>query len=154
MTLTDGLPPERLPRPTLFMSIAELHGQRSSCPRAQVGVTATRDNRVIASGYVGAPADTPHCLEVGCLIENDHCIRSIHAEANLIAWCAREGISLKGATLWCTYSPCYNCAKLIVNLGVAQIVYLNYYTGDGGRGVDLLMNLDIATVPFNVVNQP
>lgn len=86
-------------------------------------------------------------------MSNGNCIRSIHAEANLIAWCAREGITLKGATLWCTYSPCYNCAKLIANLGIGQFVYQNYYMGDEGRGVDLLMNLDIPIVPFSVVNQ-
>lgn len=147
--MTSGSARSRLSRPDLFMNIARLHGERSSCIRAKVGVTATRDDRVIASGYVGAPHGMPHCLDVGCDIERGHCVRSTHAEANLIAWCARVGAPLHGTTLWCTHAPCYTCAKLIANLDIIQLVYLHKYSDD--RGVDLLMNLDVPVVPFKLI---
>lgn len=151
MTDAGGSEHYRMSRPELFMNVAELTGLRGTCPRASVGVTATRDNRIIASGYVGAPSGMPHCAEVGCLMENGHCIRSIHAEANMISWAAREGIPLRGATIWCTIEPCFTCAKLLVNIAPEQVVYQHTY-GDG-KGTDLLMNLDIPVVPFEIMNQ-
>lgn len=115
------------------MRIAELYGQRSSCPRAEVGVTATKEGRVIASGYVGAPHGQPHCIDAGCIIGADGgCIRSVHAEANMIAWAARTGTSLEGTTVWCTHSPCLNCAKLLINAGITRFVYLYEYRDTSG----------------------
>lgn len=146
---TVGPPRERLSRPRLYMGVAELHGQRSTCRRAQVGVTAVRDHRIIASGYVGAPAGMPHCLDLGCDIENGGCIRSVHAEANMIAWAAREGISLHNSIFWCTHSPCFNCAKLISNIGIRGLVYKQAYRDN--RGVELLINQDIRVNTFQRV---
>lgn len=121
------MPRERLPRHSLFMMTAELFGRRSSCPRANVGCVATLEGRIIASGYVGAPHGLPHCLEVGCELENGHCVRTVHAEANLIAWAARIGTSLLGSTVWCTHSPCRRCAQLLSNAGVEKLVYQDRY---------------------------
>jgi dCMP deaminase len=102
------------------MHIAELFGERSSCPRADVGAVAVRDGRIVASGYVGAPSGQPHCDEVGCDIEMGHCVRTIHAEANLVAWAARVGTSLEGTTVYCTHSPCRRCAQLLLNAGIDE----------------------------------
>lgn len=146
---TNGPRRERLSRYELCMGIARLNAERSTCLRAKVGVTAVRDNRVVAAGYVGSPSGMPHCLDLGCDIENGGCVRSIHAEANLISWAARVGTSLYGCTLWSTHAPCYNCAKLIANLGIERFIYENVYRDD--RGVDLLMNLDIPIIPYEMM---
>lgn len=124
---SSGSAPQRLSRSDLFMQIAHLFGRRSSCPRADVGCIAVLEGRIIASGYVGAPHGQPHCTEVGCAMKDDHCERTVHAEANLVAWSARVGTPLLGSTVWCTHSPCLNCTKLLANAGVEKIVYSSGY---------------------------
>lgn len=124
----------------LFMGIAEMFGRRSSCPRANVGCVATLEGRIVASGYVGAPHGQPHCLEVGCEMENDHCVRTVHAEANLVAWSARVGTSLLGTTVWCTHSPCRTCAQLLANAGVKDLHWHHIYDQDA---LDLMFKLGI-----------
>jgi len=124
----------RLTRTQLFYEIARLYGNRSSCPRAQVGVIAVREGRITAAGYVGAPSGLPHCLDVGCEIENGGCIRSVHAEANMIAWAAREGIPLRGTEVYCTHLPCLACAKLLANAGIKSLHYdIDYRDPRGGQ---------------------
>jgi dCMP deaminase len=131
---------QRLSRPDLFMSVAAFFGQRSSCSRAEVGCIATLEGRIVASGYVGAPHGQPHCLEVGCDMEGGHCVRTVHAEANLIAWAARVGTSLLGTTVWCTHSPCRNCALLLANAGVKDLHWHHIYDEDA---LDLMFDLGI-----------
>jgi dCMP deaminase len=123
---------QRLSRNELFANVAQLYGQRSTCPRANVGVVAVRDGRVVAAGYNGAPKGHDHCLNVGCEMENDHCVRSVHAEANLISWAAREGIRLHGTTIYITHTPCKHCAKLLINAGVSAVYIENEYGHSAG----------------------
>lgn len=149
---------ERLPREQLYMGIAQLMALRSTCPRASVGAVAVQDGRVVATGYNGAPAKEPHCLDVGCDIqrvgydeqhsdEECHCIRTVHAEANLIAWAARAGVALFGASMYTTHGLCLNCAKLAVNAGFSTINYTIIYDR---RGIDLLYKagLQVFCVPY------
>jgi dCMP deaminase len=96
-----------------------------------VGCIAVLEGRIVASGYVGAPHGQPHCLDVGCEMENGHCVRTIHAESNLIAWAARTGTSILGTTVWCTHSPCRKCAQLLGNAGVQRVVYDEFYNKEG-----------------------
>jgi dCMP deaminase len=116
----------RIGRDGLFMGVAELFAKRSTCLRAKVGAVAVRDNRIVATGYNGAPQGFPHCTEHTCNPDNP-CEETIHAEANLIAFSARAGISLEGTTLYCTHAPCKNCSRLILQSGIAEIVYKNPY---------------------------
>lgn len=141
----------RLTRPRLFTSIALLYGQRSSCSRAQVGVIALREWRIVASGYVGAPKGEPHCLDEGCLIEEGGCIRSVHAEANMIAWAAREGISLKDTMVVCTHQPCLSCAKLLLNAGIGIFIWQLPYRDP--RGLELLKRNGIMTMSLEEFEQ-
>lgn len=83
-----------------FIRIAKEIASRSTCPRAAVGAVVVRDNRIISTGYNGAPAGKPHCEDVGCLMIDGHCKRAIHAETNALALAARYGIRLEGATLY------------------------------------------------------
>lgn len=141
----------RLSRQELFYEIARLYGRRSSCPRADVGVIAVRAGRVTAAGYVGAPAGLAHCDQIGCLMESGGCIRSVHAEANMIAWAAREGIALFGTDVYCTHLPCLACAKLLANTGISSLYYEQDYRDH--RGGQLLTDLGVKVVRFIRVNR-
>lgn len=118
---------DRISRSELFMEVAHLLRQRSTCSRGKVGAVLTRDNRIIATGYNGAAPGEPHCLDLGCDVhENMHeagCQRTVHAEANVIAYAARHGQSCEGATLYCTHGACLKCAQLILSAGIANVVY-------------------------------
>ncbi len=113
----------RISRNELFMEIALLMSKRSACPRKQVGCVAIKDKRVIASSYNGVlPGVDP---SEG--IDDDDNSKTVHAEANLIAYCAREGIALKGCTLYLTLSPCEKCAELIIQSRVKEVVFKELY---------------------------
>ncbi len=114
---------ERITREDLYMGIAHLFSRRSTCQRLQVGCTIIKDGRVICSGYNGALKSVTH-LGGMCKCNIDKpCTQAIHAEANAIAFAAKEGISLKGAWLYCTHSPCIKCAELIIQAGITVVQY-------------------------------
>jgi dCMP deaminase len=82
-----------------------------------------RDKRILTTGFNGSPAGQDHCDEVGHLMVNGHCIRTIHAETNSIIQAALHGVSTRGATCYVTHLPCINCTKVLINAGIARIVY-------------------------------
>lgn len=127
-------------RPTrdeLLLEHAEIVARRGTCSRLQVGAVLARDGRLLVSGYNGAPAGMPHCNHTctcgdselmrvphwdGCPADGA-CTISVHAEANCIAYAARLGIPTLGADLVTTHSPCNACAQLIINAGIASVIY-------------------------------
>lgn len=114
----------RIDRDEMLMRVAVIVSNRGTCNRAQVGAVLARDGRIISTGYVGAPSGLPHCTDVGCDTSTySGCLRTVHAEANAIAFAARYGISTDGSDLYCTHSPCGNCAKLIINAGISRLIY-------------------------------
>lgn len=118
-----------------FMDITCLVAKRATCTRRAVGAIIVKDRRVLATGYNGAPSHVRHCAEVGCLREQmevpsgerHELCRGIHAEQNAIIQAAYHGVSIKGASLYCTNQPCSICAKMIINAGIVQIVYQSGY---------------------------
>lgn len=115
-----------------FMNLAKLAAERSSCDRANVGaVIVNKDNRIIATGYNGSVGSkTPHCDEIGHTMRDGHCIATLHAELNCISYCAKEGIPLKGSTLYVTHFPCLNCTKALIQSGIVRIIYHEAYRVD------------------------
>ncbi len=109
------------------MQIARTVATRATCPRASVGAVITRDHRILTTGYNGAPRGVPHCLDVGCLLVNEHCQRATHAEANAVVQAALHGVGTVGATAYCTHSPCGSCTKLLISAGIERIVYETSY---------------------------
>ncbi len=107
-----------------FLKIAEVVGTRATCPRKQFGVVITIENKIVSTGYNGSPSGMPHCYDVGCIMENNHCVRTIHAEINAIVT-AKCG--LNGATLYSKGLPCYNCTKQIIQSGIKKVVYQEDY---------------------------
>jgi len=110
-----------------FINIALDVSTRSTCLRAQVGAIIVKDKRILTTGYNGAPKGLPHCLDEGCEIVNGHCVRTLHAEQNAILQAALYGVSLEGGTIYITHQPCHTCAKMIINAGVARVVYAGHY---------------------------
>ena len=109
------------------MHIAQTVSTRSTCPRAAVGCVLVRRHRILTTGYNGAPRGTAHCTEVGCTLVGGHCVRATHAEANAVVQGALHGVSLEGATAYCTHQPCVNCSKLLISAGAEKIVYGGAY---------------------------
>lgn len=110
-----------------FMGIAKTVSERSTCDRKHVGAVIVRENVILSTGYNGSVRGESHCDDVGHLLEDSHCVRTVHAEANAIAQAAREGIALRGGAIYVTSSPCWPCQKLILNAGIWRIVYGSGY---------------------------
>ncbi len=110
-----------------FMEIARQVSTRGTCDRKHVGAVVVRDRSILSTGYNGSIAGTEHCDEVDHMMEDGHCVRTIHAEANAIIQAARNGVMLNGSTLYTTSSPCWQCFKLISNSGIRKIVYGEFY---------------------------
>ena len=112
-----------------FLEMAHSVSTRSTCNRKQVGCVLVRDNQLLSSGYGGSIKGQPHCMDEGCAIDEatGGCVRTVHAEMNAIAQAACNGVSVKGATAYCTLSPCNWCFKTLVNAGVTRIVYNEEY---------------------------
>ncbi len=109
------------------MNLAREAATRSTCPRKSVGALVVRDKAILATGYNGSIRGLPHCTEVGCLMENEHCVRTVHAEANALLQAARHGVSIDKADIYVTASPCWDCFKLIANAGIARVLYGEFY---------------------------
>ena len=122
---------------TYFIQIAHLVATRATCPRRSVGAVIVRDKRILATGYNGAPAGLPHCppegdehdWPKGCMMAG-HCVRSLHAEQNCLLQAAKIGVASDGATMYVTCQPCNTCAKMIINAGVARVIYEGDYPDD------------------------
>jgi dCMP deaminase len=107
----------------LYIDLASVVAQQSKCKRAQVGAILVKGVNVIAIGYNGTP--TGFCND--CEKEEETLPEVLHAESNAIAKCARSTSSAEGSTLYCTLSPCFECCKLIVQAGIAKVVYKDRY---------------------------
>ncbi|MGZ6077093.1 MAG: deoxycytidylate deaminase [Myxococcaceae bacterium] len=110
-----------------FMDIARQVATRATCDRKHVGAVLVRDRTILSTGYNGSIRGMPHCDEVGHLMENGHCVATVHAEANAILQAAKNGVRIDGATLYTTASPCWPCFKLVANSGCVRIVYGEFY---------------------------
>lgn len=113
-----------------FMRIAAEVATRATCDRKKVGAVIVRNRTLLSTGYNGSIRGLPHCDEVGHMIENDHCVRTVHAEANAISQSAKNGVNIDNSTIYITASPCWSCFKLVVNSGVRRIVYNEFYRDD------------------------
>jgi dCMP deaminase len=110
-----------------FLEIAKVVAKRSTCDRANVGAVIAKNKVILSTGYNGAPRGLAHCDDVGHEIVGGHCIRTVHAEANALAQAARNGSPVEGATIYLTISPCYDCFKMMINSGIKEVVYKDFY---------------------------
>lgn len=117
------------------MDITRLVAKRSTCLRRHVGAILVKDKKILATGYNGAPSRLDHCLDVGCLRqqqgipsgERHELCRGLHAEQNAIIQAAYHGVEIRGATLYSTNHPCIICSKMIINAGIEEVIYREGY---------------------------
>lgn len=110
-----------------FLKLAMLASERSTCPRMHVGCVLVKDKFVLATGYNGSLPGLPHCDDVGCLIVDNHCVRTNHAEINALTQAATHGVNLKGSTAYITNMSCTTCAKALIAAGIKRVVVFSDY---------------------------
>jgi len=135
---------------TYFMRLAYLAATRATCARKHVGALIVDPyHRVVSTGYNGAPAGQPSCDEIGHEMVENHCVRTLHAESNAIDYAGRAAA---GCTLYVTITPCYDCAKRIVNSGIVRVIWDEYYSSryeKSGHVADFLRSaqLEVGQMP-------
>ena len=110
-----------------FMKLAMLASERATCPRMHCGCVLVRNKEVVATGYNGSIPGDDHCEDVGCLMVDNHCVRTVHAEMNALVQAAKKGHGIDGATAYVTNTPCTTCAKALITAGVKRIVIFSDY---------------------------
>lgn len=110
-----------------FMEIARVVASRATCDCKHVGAVIVRDRTLLSTGYNGSIRGLPHCDEVGHMMENGHCVATIHAETNAILQAAKNGVAIDKADIYITASPCWPCFKMIANAGIRRIVFGEFY---------------------------
>lgn len=123
-----------------FMKMVEVVGGRSTCDRGRPGCIIVKDHRVLTTGYAGSPIGQPHCDDVGHEMQkaigddgtiSEHCVRTCHAEINAVCQAAKNGIAIDGAALYIKFTPCYTCAKMLINAGIVRVIaQVKYHAGD------------------------
>jgi len=148
---------KRLDVDKYFLKIASVVAERSTCRRHHVGAVAVKDKHILATGYNGAASGLKDCLELGCLRDElnipsgtrQEICRGIHAEQNVIIQASLHGVSLEGATIYVTHTPCILCAKMLVNAKINRFVTFGKYADDSF--IDLFKE---AGVEFKVLKKP
>lgn len=135
----------RISRTEMYFDIAKIAAKRSTCNRLQVGAVAVKDKRIIAISYNGALPGRPHCDDFNCN-DTTPCTNTVHAEANLIAYCAKHGLPLDGTILYLTHSPCMKCSELIVQSGIKQVYFLEQYRDSEPLKVLKDMDVSVASI--------
>ncbi len=131
-----------------FMNIARVVSSRSTCDRKFVGAVIVRDKTILSTGYNGSIRGMPHCSEVGHMMEDGHCVATIHAESNAILQAAKNGVSIDGASIYVTASPCWNCFKQVTNCGIRRIVFGEFYRDTRIFDVAKQLNVELHHLPF------
>ena len=122
-----------------FLGIAKMVASRSTCDRRNVGAVIVKHKTILSTGYNGAPRGLAHCHDAGHELSDGHCIRTVHAEANAVAHAARYGAAVEGASIYLTHSPCYDCFKMMVNAGIVEVIYDEFYSSRYGASKAVLV---------------
>jgi len=130
------------------MNIAKQVASRSTCDRKHVGSVIVRDKTILSTGYNGSIRGMPHCDEADHMMENDHCVATIHAEANAVLQAAKNGVMIEGAEVYITASPCWICFKMLANTGIKKIYYGEFYRDE--KIFDVAKKLDIDLIHIKV----
>jgi len=139
-----------------FLKVVDTVSERSTCDRGKAGAVVVKDKRILSTGYAGSPPGQPHCDDVGHLMrrvvdEDDnisqHCVRTIHAEANALVQAAKFGIPVEGATLYTRFEPCHACAMLIVGAGIRRVVARRkYHAAEESRKLLRNANIELTVI--------
>lgn len=131
------------------MRIAEVVASRATCDRKHVGAVIVRDKTILATGYNGSIRGLGHCDEEGHMMEDGHCVRTIHAEANAVIHAARHGVRIEDATAYVTASPCWGCFRILANAGIKRIVFGEFYRDERIFVFAARVGIELVHVPLN-----
>ena len=132
-----------------FMNIAKQVASRSTCDRKHVGAVIVKDKTILSTGYNGSIRGMPHCDEVGHMMENDHCVATIHAESNAVLQAAKNGVMIDKAEVYITASPCWPCFKMLANAGIKKIYYGEFYRDERIFDVAKKLGIELIHIPVN-----
>jgi len=132
-----------------FMNIAKEVATRSTCDRKHVGAVIIRDKTILSTGYNGSIRGMPHCDDVGHLMEDGHCVATIHAETNAILQAAKNGVRVEGGELFITASPCWSCFKMLANTGVKKIYYGEFYRDERSFDIAKKLGMELIHIPVD-----
>ena len=132
-----------------FMNIAKQVATRSTCDRKHVGAVIVKDRTILSTGYNGSIRGMPHCDEVGHLMENGHCVATIHAEANAVLQAAKNGVMIENAEVYITASPCWSCFKMLANAGIKKIFYGEFYRDERIFDVAKQIGIELVHIPVD-----
>jgi len=110
-----------------FLKLAMLASERATCPRMHFGCVVVKKKDVVATGYNGSIPGDVHCEDSECLMVDNHCVRTVHAEMNALIQAAKRGHSIEGATAYVTNMPCTTCAKALITAGIKRVVVFSEY---------------------------
>jgi len=142
----------------IYMDLAKNLSRRSHCVKAKVGAVISKDTRIVSLGYNGPPAGTHNCDQEwpvdGCARDRKGgCSLALHAEANAILYASKNQITMEGATLYVTLSPCIACAKIIYTTGIKKVIYLESYAAFKGidveEGVEFLRRFGVSVEQYS-----
>ena len=132
-----------------FMNIAKEVATRSTCDRKHVGALIVRDKTILSTGYNGSIRGMPHCDDVGHMMEDGHCVATIHAETNAILQAAKNGVMINGAEVYITASPCWPCFKMLANAGIKKIYYGEFYRDQRIFDVASKIGIELINIPVD-----
>ena len=140
---------ERISWDRYFMNVARVVSSRATCQRKFVGAVIVRDRVILSTGYNGSIRGMPHCSESGHMMEDGHCVATIHAEMNAIIQAARNGVALEGSAIYITASPCWSCFKALANAGIQRICYGEFYRDERSFQVAEQLGIEMVHVPLD-----
>ena len=130
-----------------FMNIAREVATRSTCSRKHVGAVIVRDKTILSTGYNGSVRGLQHCDDADHMMEDGHCVRTLHAEANAIIQAAKNGTRIDGAGIYVTASPCWSCFKMIANSGLTRVVFAEFYRDERIFEVAQRLGMELTAAP-------
>ena len=132
-----------------YIKVAQLCAKNSYAIKLQVGAIIIKDGQIMSDGFNGTPCGFENKCEVKSMDGSLHTLSYVlHAESNAILKCAKYGRPTNGSTLYITYSPCIECAKLIIQAGIIRVVYLENYKKS--EGLELLRKAGINIEKFEL----
>jgi dCMP deaminase len=146
--------PDRASWDDYFMSIAQVVATRSTCPRKYVGAVLVKNRTILSTGYNGSIRGMPHCSDVGHMMEDGHCVATIHAETNAILQAAKNGVVIDASACYVTASPCWSCFKQLANAGITRICFGEFYRDERIFEVAKQIHIELVHVPLPGVTLP
>jgi len=135
-----------------FMNIAKEVATRSTCDRKHVGALIIKDKTILSTGYNGSIRGMPHCDDAGHIMENDHCVATIHAESNAVLQAAKNGVMIDKSEVYITASPCWPCFKMLANAGINKIYYGEFYRDERIFEVAKKLKIELIHIKVDQIN--